>query len=413
MSLLNDALRDLERRNDSSRAPTGSVPPGLSRTRASRRPRLLGALALMVSAVAAGGYLLSNDGPSELVVDAEVHESFQPPATGAVPPVAAPAPVPAIAHPSELGQAAQLTPAVAEQAAATHAAAEPEPVVASEPTGQEALHKGPAVETATVARKAAASSVPVTPASAAAEPAPAKPVILAGSPERSPEPQKASAKREPAGTGAVASGPTGEDRSDRGQTAIKQLPQSPEARDERLALALERLLIEGREEEAGQRLESEVARGDEMPRAHAAMARYYLAQERLTEARRWLPMSLVESDFGLRLLRGRIILLEDGAMAALQYLVPGHPTASQAPDYIATLAALYQQTGQHQDAGKHWLALLDTDSQRPDYWLGLALALDAQDEIKAARLAYAEALALPQMSPRLRTFAQSRLDALL
>lgn len=409
MSLLNDALRDLERRNDSSRAPTNSVPPGLSRTRSSRRPRLLGALALLVSAVAAAGYLLSNGQPSERMVDAEVQKSSQPADTGAVPPVAASAP--AIGLPPEQRQAAQPAPAAAEKTTATRAAAEP--VVALQPTVQEALHKGPAVETATVARKGAAPSVAVIPPPAATEPAPAKPVTVAESPERSPEPQKAPAKREPAGMGAVAAEPTGEDRSDRDQTGIKQLPQSPEARDERLALALERLLIEGREEEAGQRLESEVARGYEMPRAHAAMARYYLAQERLTEARRWLPLSLAESDFGLRLLRGRLLLLEDGAMAALEYLAPEHPTASQAPDYIATLAALYQQTGQHKDAGKHWLALLDTDSQRPDYWLGLALALDAQDETKAARLAYAEALALPQMSPRLRSFAQSRLDALL
>ncbi|QCF24992.1 hypothetical protein [Hydrocarboniclastica marina] len=194
--------------------------------------------------------------------------------------------------------------------------------------------------------------------------------------------------------------------------SVRQQPQSDTARDQRLVISLERLLVEGQEAEAERLLTEALTGGRALPRSHAAMASYYLSQKRLSEARRWLPAPLLEKDPGLRLLRGRLVLMEDGVEAALSFLESELPALAEAPDYHATLASLYQQSGNAIAAGDRWGALLETDSGRADWWLGLALALDSQNQLAAAGVAYAEALALPDLPPRLRTFAESRLEGL-
>lgn len=194
--------------------------------------------------------------------------------------------------------------------------------------------------------------------------------------------------------------------------SVRQQPQSDTARDQRLVISLERLLVEGQEAEAERLLADALTGGRALPRSHAAMASYYLSQKRLSEARRWLPAPLLAKAPGLRLLWGRLVLLEDGVEAALGFLESDLPALAEAPDYHATLASLYQQSGDAIAAGDRWGALLETDSGRADWWLGLALALDSQNQLAAAGVAYAEALALPDLPPRLRTFAESRLEGL-
>ena len=395
MSLLNDALRNLERREVHTRPPTAAIPAGLRQGNPKNRRPILAIAGIILVTLAVGVYVsqawltpgdLSKPARFGGPVGFEEH-SVAAPAT-----VAEREPVMAV---SRAARPVTAEGSIFEKNVPTEAAAlapAPEIVTGSRASEQEenaapAIPEAPQREVANkpVAPKAEA----IKPSSeamefvVAAEPAPGSPVL---------PPQ-----------GVSSSSPVEPD-------SVKQLPQSAAARDKRLVPMLDRMLVEGREMEASQALESAVAEGLPMPRSHAAMARYYLAQDRLQEARQWLPQPLVESGMELRLLQGRLILAEDGAQAALRYLSAAPSNAAQAPEYGATLASLYQQVGQYSAAGEQWLALIETDSRRAGWWLGLALALDAQDQLEGARMAYTEALALPDLSPRLRSFAQSRLD---
>lgn len=439
MSLLNDALRDLERRQTDGRPPESAVPAGLRKRNDNRQPRLAIAIGMVIAVISIGLFVLSGRiGSDDAAVPAPTQRA--PGLDGETGSAMAQTssesglfkPAPGVTSNAVNLNASQGGASTAVSEIAVGPSVQPtrsdsrEEVVSTSPSGDDkslamvrdgsgaaSTSTEPAAAVKAAQKREAVDPMAPEPLSASGEkqgtrvsPEP-KPALQAQKTPKQPENSRGNVK--PARP-AVAERAEVPGRS--GAGAVKQSPQSASARDQRLMSELERMLVEGREEEAAVALEMAIAEGYSMPRSHGAMARYYLAQRRLDEARRWLPASLVASEIDLRLLRGRLVLLELGPKEALDYLIAKAPAAARAPDYIATLAALYQQTGQYIAAGEQWAALLETNSKQAEWWLGLALALDSQDQVKGAKIAYTEALALPDMSARLRAFAQSRLDGL-
>lgn len=212
-----------------------------------------------------------------------------------------------------------------------------------------------------------------------------------------PEPAVAIAEPEPAATPA--------------QTSVKQPRETPEAIDLRTSRELARLLSSGRIVEAEQLLAS-LTESQPAPNSREVVARDLLVQGKTERALGWLPTEVTDDYAGLRLLRARALLELGQLEQAVATLSARVPAVADQPEYRITLATLLQQAGQTEASAGHWAELIAYDDSRPAWWLGLAIALETGGRSRSAVQAYAQAAALPGLSPALADYARERLNAL-
>lgn len=391
MSLLNDALRDLEKREADEGNRKESVPAGLSAASSQSAPRgrlVLGGAALLLAVAAGAGFWWLGTG------------GFQPAQSAAVAPMEPePTPLvrPVVRDPDEREQAADsgnpgASPSDdAERVASSEPDKKAHPVVRVVRT-PEADTTGAAAEKPENAQEAAAQADGATgEATAQAE----------GAGERSPAP-------EPVEGAAPVAAASGADASvEPSGPAVREL--TPAEKDRRLARKLEALLADGRLAEAEERLNQRVEQGAEAPRARAVMARNALERGAPSKALAWLPEQTVAMNPKLRLLRARVALSQEGKASALEWLASDPPGPENMPSYHSMMAALYQQTGDHQAAAEQWAALIKTDDGNARWWAGLGIAMESRGRDQKARAAYARALSLPDLAPQLRRYIEKRL----
>ena len=111
-------------------------------------------------------------------------------------------------------------------------------------------------------------------------------------------------------------------------------------------------------------------------------------------------------------LKARILSTRSDMTAAVQMLKSVVPGPRHHFDHSATLAAMYQKQGDHEQAVSMYLALIETHPETPSLWSGLAISLDAQGEYQAALKSYKQALGDRQLAPELRRYALERVQAL-
>ena len=192
---------------------------------------------------------------------------------------------------------------------------------------------------------------------------------------------------------------------------VKQIRETPDAIDRRVSRELSSLLRSGENREAEQRLQ-ELATIQAATASREVFARQMLVQGMPDRALAWLPLSVTDSDAGLRLLRARALHAKGGLPDALAILESNVPTVNQNAEYRVTLATLLQQAGRNTDAARHWSALIAEDDSRAAWWVGLAIALETGGEINSAVRAYSQAAQLPGLSPSLADYVRERLKAL-
>lgn len=372
MSLLNDALRDLEKREGADGSNGESVPAGLGAA-SYRTPAhwgwILGGSALLLAVLAGAGFWwLGSDQPRSA-------------GKGAVPAINdEPAPVIRTATlPPEEGRTGEGSGTVerntSERAGSTEQDGDtsepPETVRKVEPTG---------------------TTEP------AAEPEPTEQTEVA---EQESEPE------DPVSTDDVANQSDSEPET--ATPSVREL--TPAEKDRRLSRELEALLADGRVAQAGERLNQRAMLDSDMPRSRAAMARHALERGEPAAALQWLPEQAVAMYPELRLLRARVALERSGRASALQWLESEPPGPGTMPAYHTMMAALYQQTGDHQAAAEQWAALIETDDGNARWWAGLGIAMESRGRDEQARAAYTRALSLPDLAPQLRRYIEQRLAA--
>jgi len=373
MSLLNDALRAAEQRQQKPEAPAAYT--GQSYAAPVRRNRLVPVLVVMVVVLAAvAGYaLLAGNPQPPTAVQAEPEES---------------------------------TPLVTEQQQniATESAVDPEP----EKPVTNPLPESPADDAPEVKEPepvVALASETQSQALSENEPEPAP--VPEAAPEKQvaqttpPEPTEPASNREP----------RVEPESESEPAQVKEVRETPETIDRRVSRELASLLRQGRFREAGDRLRALLA-DQQAPVSRATMARALLVEGQPEIALAWLPASEVMPVPELRLLRARGLLDTgdlDGALSVLRSQVPplqGHI------EYRVTLATLLQQAGENGDAAEQWTALLTTDDSRAAWWVGLGVALESQGKSASAKRAYTQAASLPGLSSSLADYVRERLKQL-
>lgn len=107
-------------------------------------------------------------------------------------------------------------------------------------------------------------------------------------------------------------------------------------------------------------------------------------------------------------------LLDAGNLSdALSILQPQpQPEIVDDLEYHALLAALFQETGEHQSAITAYRHLLDIRPQEGLWWMGLAISLDQSGAAVKAKDAYQQAIALPGLRPDLQDYIHNRLQLL-
>lgn len=112
-------------------------------------------------------------------------------------------------------------------------------------------------------------------------------------------------------------------------------------------------------------------------------------------------------------LEAQLLQLQGDFDSALARLESNYSAAlEQDETYRALMASLYQRTNRSPEAEAHYRRLLETFGAKAHYWLGLALALDRQEEFSSAITAYRQALQARDLSAEVQRFIQTRLQQL-
>ncbi|MET4026654.1 MSHA biogenesis protein MshN [Marinobacter sp. MBR-99] len=360
MSLLNDALRAAEERQNQNRvagAYTGQpMAQSAGRSRAPVIILLILALALISGAIA--WWLLSGDSEEPAVV-----------------------------------ATVEPTP---ERKEMTETTAQPQAIV--EP----------------VLAEPAARTEPSTPA--------APPVEVALVTETAPEPlrptdrEPAAAESEPdviqaAQTQPQPSAPEAHTESRAPETSVKQQRETPEAVDLRTSRELASMLASGRNGEA-ERILAELTDRQPAPQSRETFAREMLVLDMPGRALEWLPDSVTKEYTGLRLLKARAQLAQGDLTLALATLQARVPPVAEQVEYRITLATLLQQAGEADESAGHWSELIAHDDSQGAWWLGLAIALETGGRNRSALQAYTQAAAMPGLSASLADYARQRISVL-
>lgn len=365
MSLLNDALRAAEQRQNRPAAPGAYV--GGRQPARNGRPWLLSVLVVLVLLTAGvGGYwtLVDSPSPQPVVVEKEpsadepsqdeavvvVEERLDDRAVEALKPEPRQEPPESVSAQNELSGPA---PAQPEPEVIEPEVSQPEPTAVS------------------------ASPVPE---------APANQEVKAAEADRS-QPEEMST------------------------AGVKQVPETPAAVDRSTARELERLVAQGNITDAERGLAA-LTREQAAPRSRYVVARALLVDGKQDQALGWLPEGIAVEYPRLRLLRARAQHANNNLAAAVDTLNSSVPPVEEHAEYRVTLATLLQQQGKNGEAARHWAELIAWDDSQAPWWVGLAIALEAQGEQAAAARAYTQAAELPGLPRSLADYVRQRLQAL-
>lgn len=384
MSLLNDALRAAEQRQN--RPEVTAAYAGHSQPAGHRRYGLW--VLLLLAAVLIGAsvfWFMARDSGEAMPAQVSIRpasETVSEPNTGGN---AVSGNVPVDSQPADVRQVAEepvTSPVGNEPVSEPPAAPGPDPAAPPEPKAQEVAQK--VTQKVAKVREPEPKAEPVRVEATDPETPASKPVVAENQSSRDAE------------------APT---------PSVKQVRETPEAIDRRVSRELSSLLRSGENREAEQRLQ-ELAATQAATASREVFARQMLVQGMPDRALAWLPLSVTESDAGLRLLRARALHAKGGLTEALATLESNVPVVNQNVEYRVTLATLLQQAGRITDAARHWSALIAEDDSRAAWWVGLAIALETGGEFNSAVRAYSQAAQLPGLSPSLADYVRERLRAL-
>ncbi|MFO7993673.1 MAG: hypothetical protein R6U69_05885 [Marinobacter sp.] len=365
MSLLNDALRAAEQRQNRPAAPGAYV--GEQQRPGNSKPLLTALLVvlLLLIAATAGYWAFANSSSSSPTVaegEPTQDQAVQREAVVIVDEEQNAEPV-EVQTPDPVPEVVEVEPAPRQ---------DPEPVVAQQP-----------------------------------EPEVAEPETTASEPDTTPAPVADAPDTKPTKTVEAEEAETEETST----AGVKQVPETPDARDRSTARELERLVADGRITDAERGLAA-ITREQTAPRSRYVVARALLVEGRQDQALDWLPEDMAVQHPKLRLLRARAQHANKNLAAALDTLNSNVPPVEGHAEYRVTLATLLQQQGENGEAARHWAELIAWDDSKGAWWVGLAISLEAQGEQVGAARAYQQAAELPGLPRSLADYVQRRLQAL-
>ena len=146
--------------------------------------------------------------------------------------------------------------------------------------------------------------------------------------------------------------------------------------------------------------------------ARETLVRLLLEAQRPDDAARQLQLSLAldpkQPAQAMMLARLQLDKANGGA-AALDTLMRSLPHAADNGDYRAFLAAVLQREQRYREAAEQYQLALQTAPDNSVWWMGLGIALQADNHPAQARQAFERAKGLQTLSPQLQAFVERKL----
>ena len=187
---------------------------------------------------------------------------------------------------------------------------------------------------------------------------------------------------------------------------------NPAWQDQQMVIQADALIAQGNDDAAVLALQQFVAQHQQPKKSAVRLFDLYI-QQRNNEAARLL---LQEANDYLSVtdhtrLTAQLLTAQGQHAAALAVLEKKREQAEQDESYHALLAALYHKAARYQESANHYRRLLDNFGEKPAYWLGLALALDALQQHASALEAYRR-IGLQDAQPQVKEYVAQRIAAL-
>jgi len=138
----------------------------------------------------------------------------------------------------------------------------------------------------------------------------------------------------------------------------------------------------------------------------------YLQQGKLSKADKVLQIGLQQSPSSINLikLKARVLITQDKYNKALSLLQKSAPAITDEPEYYALMAAIYDRIEQPNMAARLYKQLAVQQPNNGLWWMGLGMALEEMDRTNAALEAYQRATELSNLNPQSRAYVQGRIE---
>ncbi|EZP36562.1 tetratricopeptide repeat protein [Janthinobacterium lividum] len=146
--------------------------------------------------------------------------------------------------------------------------------------------------------------------------------------------------------------------------------------------------------------------------ARETLVRLLLEAQRPDEAARQLQLSLAldpKQPAQATMLARLQLDKANGGAAALETLTRSLPYAADNGEYRAFLAGVLQREQRYREASEHYQQALQTAPDNSVWWMGLGIALQADNHPAQARQAFERAKGLQTLSPQLQAFVERKL----
>ena len=145
--------------------------------------------------------------------------------------------------------------------------------------------------------------------------------------------------------------------------------------------------------------------------ARETLVRLLLEAQRPDDAARQLQLSLAldPKQPAQAMMLARLQLDKANGPAALDTLMRSLPHASDNGDYRAFLAGVLQREQRYREAAEQYQLALQAAPDNSVWWMGLGIALQADNHPAQARQAYERAKGLQTLSPQLQAFVERKL----
>lgn len=149
-------------------------------------------------------------------------------------------------------------------------------------------------------------------------------------------------------------------------------------------------------------------------RAREQLAITLIMQQRQREAeellRAGLAIDSTQANMALQL--GQLLAQQNRASEAIAYMEPALLNAADNPQFLGTLAGIYQNAGDPEQAINNYQAALSLRPNQGIWWMGLGISLEQTGQYGNAVAAYREALTQQRLRPDLRKYVNERLAVL-
>ncbi len=187
---------------------------------------------------------------------------------------------------------------------------------------------------------------------------------------------------------------------------------SPSALDLKTASDAISLFQVGKPAAAYSLMQTFVAENKVVDKTLGVLANRLLQDQRFSELSALLERAGKPLSPGLRQVKARWLLMQGEPELAVALLEPSLPDIETLPEYYALMASLYQRNGQAGKAFEHYSQLIQSNDTVADWWAGLGVAADQLGQGRQAMFAYQQAMSLPGLNRALEQYIGQRLSAL-